>query len=89
VLKTLHAIDFLIKNGSPPAVMSYKREMYKISSLSGISHMENGLDKGKPIREKACLICDLLNSEDNLMRERAEAFEYRRKFYPAGGPTPD
>jgi hypothetical protein len=51
--------------------------------------MENGLDKGKPIREKACLICDLLNSEENLMRERAEAFEYRRKFYPAGGPTPD
>jgi hypothetical protein len=69
--------------------MSYKREMYKISSLNGISHLEDGLERGKPIREKACLICDVLNGEELLMRERAEAFEYRRKFYPAGGPTPE
>ena len=35
------------------------------------------------------LICDLLSSESRLHQERAEAFEYRKKFYPGAGPTAD
>jgi len=33
------------------------------------------------------LICDLLSSEQQLIQERTEAFEYRKKFYPGAGPT--
>lgn len=50
--------------------------------------MENGKDKGQSIREKIGLIVDLLNSDQQLMQERTEAYEYRKKFYPGTGPTP-
>jgi len=33
------------------------------------------------------LIIDLLGQEQKLFHERAEAFEYRKKFYPGAGPT--
>ena len=49
--------------------------------------MENGLERGNAIREKVNLICDLLSSEARLHQERAEAYEYRKKFYPGAGPT--
>lgn len=77
VLKAMHSLEYLIKNGSPMCVQQIKQEVYKISSLSNFSFSEAGLDKGKPIREKCSLLCDLLANEDMLMRERKEAFEYR------------
>ena len=89
MLKTLQAIEFVVKNGSPQCVIYLKREIYKITSLNHFSYLENGLERGKPIREKGNLICDLLSSEEMLLRERAEAFEYRHKFYPGAGPTSD
>ena len=49
--------------------------------------MENGKDQGSSVREKTNLICDLLSSEQAITQERAEAFEYRKKFYPGPGPT--
>ena len=67
--------------------MQLKREQYKISSLCNFSYMENGKDQGHSVREKTNLICDLLSSEQAITQERAEAFEYRKKFYPDPGPT--
>ena len=89
ILKTLNSIEFIIKNGSPNAIQTLKREIYKLQSLSNFSHVENGKDKGQSVREKIGLIVDLLNSDQQLMRERTEAYEYRRKFYPGTGPTPN
>jgi len=63
--------------------------VYKIRSLSNFTFDENGLDRGKPVRDKVVLVCDLLNNEQGLQQERTEAFEYRKKFYPGTGPTAD
>ena len=87
VLKVLTAIEFIIKNGSPPAVIQFKRDMYKISTLCNFSYVENGVDRGNSVREKTNLIVDMLSQESRLYQERAEAFEYRKKFYPGAGPT--
>ena len=51
--------------------------------------MENNVERGHSVREKVNLICDLLSSESRLHQERAEAYEYRKKFYPGAGPTAD
>jgi len=58
------------------SVQQIKRENYKLSSLTNFSYSEGGIDKGKPVREKCNLLCDLLANEDLLMRERKEAFDY-------------
>jgi ENTH domain len=67
--------------------MSLKHETYKMSTLSNFYFQEGGKDQGQFIREKVSLICDLLGSEQQLIQERAEAFEYRKKFYPGTGPN--
>ena len=87
VLKSLTAIEFIIKNGSPPAVIQFKRDMYKISALCNFTYNENGMERGNSVREKVNLIIDMLSQENRLYQERAEAFEYRKKFYPGAGPT--
>ena len=46
------------------------------------SFMEEGADKGNSIREKATLLCDLMNSPQRLEDERGQARQYRMKFYP-------
>ena len=61
VLKALTAIEFIIKNGSPPAVIQFKRDLYKITSLTNFSHMENGIDRGNAVRDKVNLIIDMLS----------------------------
>ena len=61
--------------------------MYKISTLCNFSHNENGMERGNSVREKVNLIVDMLSQEQRLYQERAEAFEYRKKFYPGAGPT--
>ena len=61
ILKSLNAIEFIIKNGSPPAVIQFKRDMYKISGLCNFSYNENGVDRGAAIREKVNLIVDMLS----------------------------
>jgi len=66
VLKSLTAIEFIIKNGSPPAVIQFKRDMYKISTLCNFSYTENMVDRGHSVREKINLIIDMLSQENRL-----------------------
>lgn len=61
--------------------------MYKISALTNFSASEAGVDRGASVREKCNLVLDLLSAEHRLYQERAEAYEYRKKFYPGAGPT--
>ena len=60
ILKSLTAIEFVIKNGSPPAVIQFKRDLYKISTLCNFSYMEGSIDRGAAIRERVNLIVDML-----------------------------
>ena len=68
-------------------MIAFKRDMYKISTMCNFSHVENGVDRGNAVREKTNLVIDMLSQEQRLYQERAEAFEYRKKFYPGAGPT--
>lgn len=61
--------------------------MYKISALTSYHANEGGVDRGSSIRDKVNLVIDMLSAEHRLYQERAEAFEYRKKFYPGAGPT--
>jgi len=61
VLKALTAIEFIIKNGSPPAVIQFKRDMYKISTLCNFNYLDTGVDRGHSVREKTNLIVDMLS----------------------------
>ena len=61
ILKSLTAIEFIIKNGSPPAVIQFKRDMYKISTLCNFSYNEGGKECGNCVREKVNLIVDMLS----------------------------
>ena len=69
--------------------MQLKWDQFKISSLCNFNYMENNVERGHSVREKVNLVCDLLSSENRLHQERAEAYEYRKKFYPGAGPTAD
>ena len=40
------------------------------------------------MRSKSDLIMSLIQDDQQLLRERKEAYEYRKKFYPGAGPTP-
>lgn len=66
ILKSLTAIEFIIKNGSPPVVIQFKRDMYKISTLCNFSYNENGMERGNSVREKVNLIVDMLSQEQRL-----------------------
>ena len=61
ILKSLTAIEYIIKNGSPPAVIQFKRDMYKIASLTNFSYTESGADRGQAVREKCNFIVDMLS----------------------------
>lgn len=39
VLKTLNLIDFLLKNGSPSLVSTYKYDIYQFKALTDYSHV--------------------------------------------------
>ncbi len=66
-------MEYILKNGSPRFQQDLRHDMYKISLLSNFSTLENGVDKGASIRERATLITDLLTSPQRLEDERAQA----------------
>ena len=59
--------------------------MFRITTLSNFSYMEEGADKGASIREKSHLIADLLTIPSKLEEERQTARQYREKFYSKPG----
>ena len=84
LVKTLTALEFIVKNGSPHALQVLKGEVYKIRSCASFSYVENGKDQGATVRSRAELVADLLQDDASLQRERMEAFQYRKKFYNNG-----
>lgn len=62
-----------MKNGPPRIQQELRNEMFRITSLSNFSYMEDGQDKGVSIREKSHLIADLLTMPAKLEEERQVA----------------
>lgn len=46
VLKTLNLVEFLLKNGPPSIVSSFKYDVYQFRSFDNFSHSDNGIDRG-------------------------------------------
>ena len=70
VLKSLTAIEYLLKNGPPRFAQDLKMDMYKLMNLQSFSYYEDGLDRGLAIREKAILLQDLVQQPQRLEVER-------------------
>ena len=66
MLKSLNALEFVVKNGSPQAVLAIKRDQFKISSCTNFSYNENGIERGRAIQEKCNLILDILSNDARL-----------------------
>jgi epsin len=61
IYKTLHAMEYLIKNGAPRCIQEIKDDLHKIRNLLDFSYTENGQDKGQGVRDRAKAITELLN----------------------------
>jgi hypothetical protein len=86
ILKSLNAIDFILKHGSPNALGKLQMQgAPMIGPLATFNYQEGGADRARPLREKALAVMDLLQNPHKLEVERAEALEYRKKFYPSSG----
>lgn len=58
--QTLSLIEFLLKNGPPSILSSFKYEVYQFKSFDGYNCYDDGIDRGeastpsfKSVREKA------------------------------------
>jgi hypothetical protein len=63
-------MEYLLKHGPPRIQQELRNEMFRITTLSSFSFMEDGSDKGAAIREKSHLIADLLTIPSKLEEER-------------------
>jgi hypothetical protein len=72
IVKSLNAIEFIIKNGNMNMLGKIQMEGGgMLNNLTGFSFDENGVERGRTIRDKATLIYDLLNNKHKLELERA------------------
>ena len=86
IAKSLNAVDFILKHGSPNVVGKLQMQGSSIlNTLTNFRYDENGADQGHSLREKARLILELVHNPHKLEIERKEAYEYRKKFYPTQG----
>jgi len=71
ILKSLNAIEFILKHGAPAAHGKIQASGYSpMSMLSTFRYEEGSVDRGKQIRDKANLLLDLVNNQHKLDTER-------------------
>ncbi len=56
ILKSLTAMEYLLKNGPPRVAQDMRMDMFRIQQMQSFSYYEDGVDKGTSIREKSILI---------------------------------
>ena len=61
ILKSLNAIDFILKHGAPNALGKLQMQgSPMISPMTTFNYQENGVDRARPLREKALAVLDLI-----------------------------
>merc|ERR1719387_2540920 len=80
ILKALNLLEYLLKSGSERCIDEARDNLYKIRSLEGFHHEEEGKDKGVGLREKAKIVAELLNDRSSLREEREKCRQLRDKF---------
>ena len=65
ILKTLHLIDYLLKNGAPRVSQEIKSDEYLLKrKKEDYTCLEDGKDRGEAIRKSAAAIIDLINDDE-------------------------
>merc|ERR1719326_1699027 len=71
ILKALNLLEYLLKSGSERCIDEARDNLYKIRSLEGFHHEEEGKAKG---------VAELLNDRSTLREERDKCRQLRDKF---------
>jgi epsin len=79
IFKALHLLEVILKVGDPQCISSVKGNIYKIKGLQSFT-TKAGSDKSAGIREKAKIICELVEDPDRLEEEREKTREIRNKL---------
>jgi epsin len=87
IYKTLHAMEYLVKNGAPRCIQEIKDEIYKIRAFQDFNFSENGTDRGQGVRDKARALCEILSDNEKLQQEREFARQTREKLGGTGSNT--
>ena len=81
ISKSIHVMDYLVKNGAPRVVQDVKDDIYKIRQFQDFVFKEsNGVEQGVELRDKAKGLIDLVNEPGKLQYEREFAKQTREKF---------
>ena len=81
IAKTLHVMDYLVKNGAPRVIADIKDDLYKIRQFESFCYKEpNGLEQGVELRDKVKGLVELINDPSKLQYEREFAKQTRDKF---------
>lgn len=88
ILKTLNLVEFLLKNGPPSIISSFKYDIYQFRSFDNYSHYSDGIDRGEAsiffiliiVRERSKAVVELLSNEQLLEEERVKAKTIRERM---------
>merc|ERR1719424_598886 len=80
LVKTLTLLDYLLKNGPDQIAGEVQSEQLLVRRLTTCRCMEDGVEKGVAVREKAKGIMELIGDREALKAERTKAKEHRAKF---------
>jgi len=91
--KAIHVMDYLVKNGAPRVIQDIKDDLYKVRAFKDFSFLDNGVEQGYELRDKANALVELLNEPGKLQYEREFAKQTREKFIGISStgsePVPD
>jgi len=81
VYKSLLLIDYLLRHGSERMIQECRNRIYEVNTLQEFQFIdENDKDHGLSVRERAKLVCELINDDQRLRTEREKAKENLKKF---------
>ena len=84
IFKALMLCEYLVKNGSERCVDEIRDHTYKIRQLQDFRYMEDRVDRGQGVREKAKQLLELLSDNQNIRDVRDQARKLRDKFVGVG-----
>ncbi|ELP83448.1 epsin-3, putative [Entamoeba invadens IP1] len=85
IYKSLLVLDNVLKNGSEEAVEIALSHIVDVKTLQSFQKIdEDGKDVGINVRERAKIICEMLNDKEFLKQERATAKTQKRDYSGVG-----
>lgn len=83
--KTVHLIEFLLKNGSFQFVIVFiEKFLHLVKPYCNYTYSEDGTDRGYAIRECSRRILELAKDRPRLKQERAESGKLRKRIQSEG-----